>query len=579
MKVVLAKKAGFCMGVRRAVESTLETVRSEEKSIATFGPLIHNPQVLGILKEQGVETLREIPDQREGTIIIRAHGVPPQTKERLMATGATIKDATCPRVVKVQVIIKKYRDQGYTTVIIGDRNHAEVDGLVGYAGAMVHVVSNEQEARELFLAGPYIIVSQTTQDELAFENISKLLIEKFPEGKVFNTICDSTHKRQDEVRNLCRKVDALVVVGGKSSANTQRLGEIARSMDRPVFMAETEDDLDIDALCQYETVGVTAGASTPTWMINRIVRAIESIPGAGDSLAHSLAYKLTWLVLATNLYVSLGGGLLTYASTVLLGIEPRLVLSIIAFGYLFSMHNLNRFGEHTSKKFNDPVRAGFCHRYRWPLLVLAAASLTGSLVLAYFQGTNPFMLLLGISILGLLYRVRFIPSSIAAVIGVRRIKEIPGSKTLLIALAWAFVTVLIPVLVQGRIHVASPVVLSVFVFIMLLVFVRNALFDIFDVQGDRIVGKETLPVYIGEKKTMRLLRIIMAVMSVALLVAPWTGSLGFRFWFMLPAVMCLFIITKLYDQKLVIQGPKLEFALESVFAITSGLAWLSSITI
>ena len=145
MKVILAENAGFCMGVRRAVETTLDMVRKEEK-IATFGPLIHNPQVLDLLEERGVEILQDIPDHRDGTIIIRAHGVPPQSKEKLVESGARVQDATCPRVLKVQAIISKHLKDGYETVIIGDRNHAEVDGLLGITGGKGQVVSDEKES-------------------------------------------------------------------------------------------------------------------------------------------------------------------------------------------------------------------------------------------------------------------------------------------------------------------------------------------------------------------------------------------------------------------------------------------------
>lgn len=278
MKVILAKKAGFCMGVRRAVETTLDTVQKGGESIATFGPLIHNPQVLNLLKEQGVEILDEIPDKKSGTIIIRAHGVPPSHKEKLIASGADVKDATCPRVMKVQVIIKKFRQKDYTTIIIGDKNHAEVVGLMGYAEPKVHVVSNEEDIQSLQLVGPYIIVSQTTQDDFTFEKLSKAILERFPHGEVFNTICDSTHKRQDEVRNLCRRVDAMVVVGGRGSANTQRLGQVAEEMGCPVFLGESEHDFDLEALSRYKSVGVTAGASTPGWVIDLVVRTLESLP-------------------------------------------------------------------------------------------------------------------------------------------------------------------------------------------------------------------------------------------------------------------------------------------------------------
>ena len=277
MEVVLAKNAGFCMGVRRAVETTLGMVQKGEADIATFGPLIHNPQVLKLLEAQGVKILEEIPAQATGAIIIRAHGIPPEEKKKLEATGARVEDATCPRVLKVQAIIARYKKDGYSTVIIGDREHAEVEGLMGYAGNSGQVVNSAADVAALCLDGPYIIVSQTTQDEYLFERLKEAILQKYPDGEVFITICDSTHKRQAEVRQLCQEVDALVVVGGKTSANTKRLGEIAESLGCPVFMVESEQDLEPQALQGYGRVGVTAGASTPNWVINRIVEVLRNI--------------------------------------------------------------------------------------------------------------------------------------------------------------------------------------------------------------------------------------------------------------------------------------------------------------
>jgi len=277
MEVVLAKNAGFCMGVRRAVETTLGMVRREESAIATFGPLIHNPQVLKLLEEQGVRIMEEIPPRADGTIIIRAHGIPPEKKKLLEESGARVEDATCPRVMKVQAIIAKYRKDGYSTVIIGDRDHAEVEGLMGYAGESGQVVNSEEDVASLSLASPYIVVSQTTQDERAFETLRAAILKRFPGGKVFNTICDSTHKRQEEVRRLCREVQALVVVGGRSSANTRRLGEIAEGLGCPVFLVESETDLDPGKLRRFARVGVTAGASTPNWVIARVVEVLAEM--------------------------------------------------------------------------------------------------------------------------------------------------------------------------------------------------------------------------------------------------------------------------------------------------------------
>lgn len=277
MEVVLAENAGFCMGVRRAVDTTLDMVKKGEEEIATFGPLIHNPQVLERLQEHGVNILNEIPGKASGTIIIRAHGVPPDKKQMLEDLGAKVVDATCPRVMKVYAIIDKYKKQGYSTVIIGDLDHAEVEGLMGFSGLSGQVVSNEADVEALSVTSPYIIVSQTTQDPLFFDELTVKILDKYPGGKVFNTICDSTHKRQEEVRKLCGQVEAMVVVGGKTSANTTRLGHVAEGLGCPVFMVETEVDLDLAALKKYKKVGVTAGASTPNWVISKVVEVLKNL--------------------------------------------------------------------------------------------------------------------------------------------------------------------------------------------------------------------------------------------------------------------------------------------------------------
>ena len=574
MKVFLAKNAGFCMGVRRAVETTINMVHREEKGISTFGPLIHNPQVLELLEGQGVSVLTEIPAKASGTIVIRAHGVPPEQKRALSESGAQVQDATCPRVVKVQAIIKKYHSQGFTTVIIGDRNHAEVVGLMGYAEPLVHVVSNGKDAQDLKLAPPYIIVSQTTQDRESFERLSDLILARYPDGKVFNTICDSTRKRQDEVKYLCRKVEAVVVVGGKSSANTQRLGEIAENMGCKVFMVETEEDLDFPGLSQFDRVGVTAGASTPTWMINRVVCTLEAIPGKGEGLLGALYFKAIWFLLATNLFAGLSGGALAYAGAALQNIPFLPQHFFMAFGYLLAMHNLNRFANKDAGKFNDPGRLKFFKRYQWPLVLFSGAALIGALVVANSFGRGPFYLLAFMSVLGIIYSVRVVPISFASLIKVRRLKEIPGSKTFFVALAWAFVTVFLPAWTVDR---TGPETIGAFLVVLGIVFVRNALFDVFDVQGDRIVGKETLPVCIGEKATIKVLHVIIGVVFCMLLAFPSLGLLSGQGYWVVPAVLYLFFLALLYERGVVRHGTKLEFSLETVFLLTSVLVLLGQV--
>ena len=561
------------MGVRRAVETTLDVIQKEDTGVSTFGPLIHNPQVLDLLGERGVKVLHDVPEHESGTVIIRAHGVPPAQKEKLKMAGATIKDATCPHVVKVQVIIRKYLKQGYGTVIIGDRNHAEVEGLMGFAGSFGQVVSNQEDVKNLQLDSPYIIVSQTTQDETAFEELSNMVLARFPGGKVFNTICDATHKRQSEVRSLCQDVQAMVVVGGKNSANTQRLAEIAAGMGCPVFLVETEEELDLDSLAKYECVGVTAGASTPTWMISRVVRILEAIPSKGEGRLKHVFKKLLWLLLATNIYVGFAGSALTYTAEILQNNVPEISHLLVSFLYLFAMHNLNRFTDRKLQKFNDPLRAIFYEKYRWPLLVTSALSLALALTLVFEHGIKPFFLLTGMSIWGILYSVQVIPKSLIPNIRVRGLKEIPGSKTFLVAVAWAFVTTLIPAWSDSHNLDLSTIV--VLLFVLLLVFVRNALFDVFEVQGDRIVGKETLPVCIGKEKTLLVLNIIMMFLLVLLLLMPLFGLMSKAGFWLLPGIIYIIGLTRLYNRGKISQGPKLEFCLDTVFYLLAALAWLA----
>ncbi|MEN8258608.1 MAG: 4-hydroxy-3-methylbut-2-enyl diphosphate reductase [Thermodesulfobacteriota bacterium] len=560
MKVILAKKAGFCMGVRRAVETTLETVQQTDKKITTFGPLIHNPQVLSLLEERGVEVLSEIPEQHSGVVIVRAHGVPPGQKASLKKAGAEVKDATCPRVVKVQAIIKRHKKDNCFTVIVGDKNHAEVIGLMGYAEPDVAVVSNKADVAGLDIKGPYIIVSQTTQDDDSFAELSELITSRFANGKVFNTICDSTHKRQNEVRTLCDQVEAVVVVGGKASANTKRLAEIAENKGLPVFLVETEADLDFDQLRRFETVGVTAGASTPTWMINRVMRTLEAIQGREEGGFCHFCQSAAWALLASNSYVSVGGGFLALAFAKILSGHFLWQAFAIAFGYLFAMHNINRFSGEHSRRFNDPLLEKFADKFGSSLLALSYLMLVGVGTLLWKSGNVPFLLFFAMAVLGIFYRIPIFPDTIARIFKIKRLKEIPGSKTFLVALAWAMATVVLP----NWGSESEPATLLVLLgLVLVFIYVRNALFDVFDVQGDRIVGKETLPVCIGEEKTIFFLTYLLYALFGAGIVLPLTVLLPKAMFFFLPGVAYLLLITKKYQAGGLSSSPRLEFQLET----------------
>jgi 4-hydroxybenzoate polyprenyltransferase len=333
---------------------------------------------------------------------------------------------------------------------------------------------------------------------------------------------------------------------------------------------ETEKELDIAALAKFDRVGVTAGASTPTWMINRVVRTLESIPGRGEGVIRPQLFRILWLLLATNLYVSLGGGLLTYSCDLLQGIRPQFDHFLIGFGYIFAMHNFNRFTDEKSGKFGDPIRGLFYQRYRWPLLVASAMALVMALTLAYGLGPESFYLLAGMSLFGILYSVHFIPGFLLPVIKVRGLNEIPGSKTFFVAMAWAFITTLVPA--WGESRWPGSATLGVLVFVLMLIYVRSALFDVFDVQADRLVGKETLPVFIGEKRTIYFLHVIMGMLVVWLSALPGLGLLPATAFWLIPGVFYLIGLSVLYEKGHLRPGPKLDFYLESLLIIIAGLA-------
>jgi len=275
------------MGVRRAMEIVMVEANKKEGHLFTFGPLIHNRQVLDLLESKGVKTADDVSNLASGRIVIRAHGIPPLQRKMLEQTGLKVIDATCPKVTRVQAIIRHYSNKGHAAIIVGDPNHAEVIGLMGYSRDPAHVIQEEEDVNRLPALQQPFVVAQTTQNEEKFKRIVDALKNRFRDLQVFDTICDATHERQQEVRTFKGQVDAVVVVGGYHSANTQRLASISQEESLPTFHVETEADLDRSALSRMRIVGVTAGASTPDNVINAVVRRLE------DAEAHEEAVKTT----------------------------------------------------------------------------------------------------------------------------------------------------------------------------------------------------------------------------------------------------------------------------------------------
>jgi (E)-4-hydroxy-3-methyl-but-2-enyl pyrophosphate reductase len=565
MKIIVAKTAGFCMGVRRAVEMVLDASKKETWPIYTFGPLIHNPQVLNILEEKGIRVLDQIPKKGSGTVLIRAHGIPPDKAEQLRNAGFNVIDATCPRVIKVQTIIKNHGKKGYASIIVGDRDHAEVIGLLGYAGEKKLVIGSIEQLDKIPVFEKAIIVAQTTQNTQFFEEVKNWFRAHHPNYQVFDTICDSTEKRQNEVKKLSQTVDAVIVVGGFSSANTQRLYEISQKTGKPSFHVEDEFQIDLPSLRHAKAIGVTAGASTPNWVIRRVYRSLESIHLQLGKRFQKFFFSMLTILLFSNVYLSLGALCLCYACTKLQGIDHFFPHGLVAYFYVQSMHIFNNLTGRRSDRYNDPDKAIFYDKNKSLLITLALLSGIAGIFTALASGPIIFLLFLLMSFIGLLYNMRMIPRRFSGIKS-GRMKDIPASKTILIALAWALVTsIFVPLSVYGYTTVSSG---FVFLWSAGLVFVRTAFFDILDMHGDRMVGRETLPIVLGEKSTILILKSTLGILTITGILASafqLTTNLGYAL-----AVCPLFFLTPLmlHEKGYLMPSLRLEFLIETIFLIT-----------
>ena len=281
MKIILAKNAGFCWGVKRVVKLTEEKIAKSDSNIFTHGPLIHNQEVIRKLEEKGVCTLpTDVSDHRlnelsEGaSIIIRAHGVPPEKQQKLIDAGLEVIDGTCPHVVIIQEKVKNAFSRGRIVLILGDKGHAEVTGLLGYCPGKGYVISDEKDIKKVPENVSVTVVAQSTLDKKTFDKLTGIIKKKWPDNQIIDTRCDATTRRQDEAIELCGKVDAMIIIGGKNSANTKRLTQICSNEGVPAYHIENADELADINFEEIDSVGVTAGASTPDWIIESVMKKL-----------------------------------------------------------------------------------------------------------------------------------------------------------------------------------------------------------------------------------------------------------------------------------------------------------------
>jgi 4-hydroxy-3-methylbut-2-enyl diphosphate reductase len=280
MKIFLAEHAGFCFGVERAIK-IVEDTASEKENVVTLGPIIHNPQVVENLKRRGVDATECIENiSYENTVIVRSHGIPKNVQKNIKEKTQNLVDATCPFVKKAHGAATALSDESYDVVIFGEKDHPEVEGIISYVNGRYFVVSSCEDVKQIPNLNKCGLIAQTTQNMTIFNCIKKELEKKCNELKVINTICNATTLRQEAAKMLAKQVDLMLVIGGKNSANTTRLFKICSEICRKTYHIETKDEISISYFDGVDKIGITAGASTPKYLIDEIIEFIKEVDNA-----------------------------------------------------------------------------------------------------------------------------------------------------------------------------------------------------------------------------------------------------------------------------------------------------------
>lgn len=497
MSVTVARSAGFCWGVRRAVDLVLAELKRGKGPFRVLGPLVHNPQVLQALADRGVKCLGEIDGVSGGVLFLRTHGTPVEERQALEGLDSRIRDLTCPRVGRALSLAGSRRAAGYDIVILGDSGHTEVHALRSYGGGgSAHVIAGPQDVASLpDLAKPFLI-SQTTQDTTVFASTAEAMQRRFPELEFECTICDSTEIRQNELRELGPKADCLVVVGGRDSANTARLATTGRELGLPVFLIESDADIDSQSLRGFRRVLVTAGASTPSWVIRRVRGRLLELQGkrVGKALA------LLGAAVHGSLHILPAALALGAAGAVVVGSRAWKIPVVASSLALYALQTLNSVLECGFNRSASEQRQSFIRRHRRLLAWSAFTALAGSVVASTFLPI-PWGLCLAASVL--LFCLYSLPSLSGRCNPLEGVRSIPGSRDVLFALAWAFLLSILPALTApARQGFAGLAAWSASIF--MLVLGRSVLLDLIDLQSDAVMGRDTLPLALGWRKSRAL---------------------------------------------------------------------------
>ncbi|MEN8208014.1 MAG: 4-hydroxy-3-methylbut-2-enyl diphosphate reductase [Candidatus Fermentibacteria bacterium] len=516
--MITAHTAGFCWGVRRAVDMVLAELKKGNDPYAVYGELVHNPQVLRALADRGVSICATPSAMSGGTLFLRTHGTTLERRKELKLLPLKLKDLTCPRVGSALAIARKKYREGYDVIILGDPQHQEVRAILSYGGDRAHVISGPDEIAALSDISRPFLLSQTTQNTETFEETKNALKEKYPNLESAFTICDSTQLRQDELRNMCDKVDCVVVVGGRNSANTARLVEIAREEGLPSYHIETHEELDPSELKKYENILLTAGSSTPSWSIRKVRQKLLRIQGG--TLRAGKVFKFLQSMIFGNFHVLPLTFVLAYAGVCILKSSHQLLPAVAASLFLYGVHTVTSVLESGYSNPSRLQRQEFLRSHGRILIACAIFAFAGSLTLSLFL--DPLWL----AVLGVML-VLFILYSIPLMRKVypfQGLRALPGSRDLMFAGAWSFLLAFLP----GYISAGSVITSGIVIWAAVLFFLflsRCLLADLVDLQGDALMGMDTIPIHAGRSVSVRLFWLCFSLASVLMAAGVASGYL------------------------------------------------------
>ncbi|MDX1957291.1 MAG: 4-hydroxy-3-methylbut-2-enyl diphosphate reductase [Leptospiraceae bacterium] len=572
MKITLAETAGFCWGVQRAVDIVLDVSKKSGKPVFTHGPLIHNNQVLEELESKKIHEYKS-GDIGSNTLVVRAHGIRPEVLDELKSKHKNVVDATCPLVTKVHRAIKKHQDQNFQVFIMGNEKHPEVVGLLGASKDRAIVIRDAIAAREYPQTFDKIcLVSQTTQNDDDFEATARELKLKCKEFKAVNTICEPTRSHQIEVVDLALNNDLVIVVGGKHSSNTVHLKEVAERQGTRAIHIETEAELKKEDLLGVEKVGVTAGASTPQWMIQKVIDKLESFEEANKSLLYKFSKFILNTLVSTNLFTT------TAFASIYLGnhivsktpVDYNFFWSVISI--VFALHSINQFsleGKFDRRSKLTPKVYEFVRKLiSWfSFLLLFFGVSFGFYSSSIGSDLKGFGIILFSALCGVLYGWKIIPINWISRFGFSSIRDLPASKDLSVSFGWTLLSCGVPLAYSsGNL---SPVWFLLIPFIFFIVYIRSAILGVRDAQGDRIVGIESSFKALGKNRSKKLVfSLIGASVLISLcLFLPFFGVSPVFGFLMLTITFVSGIIAHLYFQRILPANDLGHFLLDSQFVL------------